>query len=64
MGGLTPYSPDLAPTDFHLFRPLNNYLYAENVFRNNEEVKKQQKTGEKMDQPKERFTEKLRRSVE
>jgi histone-lysine N-methyltransferase SETMAR len=25
-----PYSPDLAPTDYHLFRPLSNYLGDKN----------------------------------
>ncbi len=33
-----PYSPDLAPCDFHMFGPLKNALRGQ-VFENNEEVK-------------------------
>lgn len=33
-----PYSPDLAPSDFHLFRSLTSYLSGKS-FHNNEEVK-------------------------
>jgi histone-lysine N-methyltransferase SETMAR len=32
-----PYSPGLAPSDYHLFGPLKEYL-DEKSFRNNEEV--------------------------
>jgi histone-lysine N-methyltransferase SETMAR len=32
-----PYSPDLAPSDFHLFGPLNNHLGGKR-FANGEEV--------------------------
>jgi len=32
-----PYSPDLAPSDYHLFDPLKEHL-GEKIFRNNEEV--------------------------
>jgi len=33
-----PYSPHLAPSDYHLFRSLQNYLYGK-TFTSNEEVK-------------------------
>ena len=32
-----PYSPELAPSDYHLFGPLKEYLDGKS-FRNNEEV--------------------------
>jgi [histone H3]-lysine36 N-dimethyltransferase SETMAR len=31
-----PYSPDLAPSDFHLFRSLSNYLKGKQFNDNNE----------------------------
>lgn len=34
-----PYSPDIAPTDYYLFRLLKNAL-NENTFTNDEKVKK------------------------
>ncbi len=33
-----PYSPDLAPSDYHLFRSLSNYLRGKN-FKNEEVLK-------------------------
>ena len=33
-----PYSPDLAPSDYHLFRPLQNHLNGK-TFDSNEAVK-------------------------
>jgi histone-lysine N-methyltransferase SETMAR len=33
-----PYSPDLAPSDFHLFRSLQNHLNGK-TFKNDEELK-------------------------
>jgi hypothetical protein len=35
-----PYSPDLAPSDFHLFGPLKHHLSAEH-FPNNEAVERE-----------------------
>ena len=32
------YSPDLAPTDFHFFKHLDNFL-TEKIFRNDEDIK-------------------------
>jgi histone-lysine N-methyltransferase SETMAR len=33
-----PYSPDIAPTDYHLFKPLQHYL-SEKEFEDEEDVK-------------------------
>lgn len=33
-----PYSPDLAPADYHLYRSLNNYFKGK-IFKNNKEIK-------------------------
>ena len=33
-----PYSPDLAPIDYHLYQSLNSYLKGK-IFKDNEEVK-------------------------
>jgi hypothetical protein len=35
-----PYSPDLAPSDFHLFGPLKHYLSAEH-FPDDESVERE-----------------------
>ena len=40
----SPYSPDLAPSDFFLFVPLKDTLRGFK-FNNNEEVKEKSKTG-------------------
>jgi len=33
-----PYTPDLAPSDFHLFGPLKESLGAEHKFENDEDI--------------------------
>lgn len=38
-----PYSPDLSPTDYHLFRDLDNHLRGR-VFENDDEVKREFET--------------------
>jgi hypothetical protein len=39
----TPYSPDLAPSDYHLFTYMKNWLGSQN-FNNNEELMEGVKT--------------------
>ncbi|EFN86911.1 hypothetical protein EAI_11971, partial [Harpegnathos saltator] len=34
-----PYSPDIAPSDFHLFRSMHNHLSAQH-FSSSEDIKK------------------------